>query len=96
MAKNEIDMTCFLCGKPTVCTETDAGNRSFYRCSNPECGEYEISVAAMRRVESATGHKEQLMQYVCAYRDTDKFVEVIVGPDNQVVAQPVQRGSSAT
>jgi hypothetical protein len=49
MAKNAIDTNCFLCGKPAVRTDTDAGNRKRYRCSNPDCGDYEISVTAMRR-----------------------------------------------
>lgn len=90
MAKNAINTSCFLlCGLPAVCTDTDAGNRKLYRCSNPDCGEYEISVTAMRRLANSAGQKEDLMQLVHSYRGADKLVEVIVGPDNQVVAQGV-------
>lgn len=96
MAKNAIDTNCFLCGKPAVCTDTDHGNRKLYRCSNPNCGDYEISVTAMRRLENSAGHKEDLIQLVHSYNGSDKFAEVIVGPDNQVTAQVVPRCGSAS
>jgi hypothetical protein len=91
MAKNAIDTNCFLCGKPAARADTDAGNRKLYRCSNPDCGDYEISVTAMRRLENSVGHKEDLMQLVRSHSGTDKLVEIIVGLDNHVVAKPVPR-----
>ena len=96
MAKNTIDTNCFLCGKPAVCTDTDAGNRKLYRCSNVNCGDYEISMTAMRRLENSAGHKEDLMQLVRSYSGTGKLVEIIVGSDNQVVAQAVPRTGRAS
>lgn len=96
MAKNTIDTDCFLCGKPAVRTDTDAGNRKVYRCSNLDCGDYEISVTAMRRLENSAGHKEDLMRLVRSQSGTDKLVEIIVGPDNQVVAKTVPCSGSAS
>ena len=91
MSGNSVTTTCFLCGAEAACTDTDAGNRTFYQCTNPQCGDYEISRAAMRRMENAPAHKQQAIDQVHMYRGTDKFVEIVVGPDNQVVGQPVPR-----
>lgn len=95
MAQNQIHTTCFLCGQPATCGDTDFGNRKFYQCSAADCGDYEISVTALRRLENATSHKEQLKQLAHGYRGTDKLVEIVVGADNQIAAKAVLRDSSA-
>jgi ssDNA-binding Zn-finger/Zn-ribbon topoisomerase 1 len=87
MVKNVTDTTCFLCGSPAVATDTDRGNRKLYRCSNSDCGDYEISRTAMRRLENSAGHKADLVERVHSYRGSGKLLEIIVGPDNQVIAQ---------
>lgn len=91
MPTEMITTACFLCDSPASCTDTDRGNRKFYQCSNEGCGDYEISRTAMRRMEQAPGHKHQAMQQVHIYRGMDKIVEIVVGPDNRVVGQPVLR-----
>lgn len=96
MANSTIDTTCFLCGAPATCTDKDRGNRKFYQCSNAACGDYEISVTAMHRMQDAPGHKQQAMQQARTYRNTDKFLEIIVSPDNQVVGNAVHRGGRTT
>jgi predicted RNA-binding Zn-ribbon protein involved in translation (DUF1610 family) len=95
MGANSVAANCFLCGAEAICTDTDAGNRKFFQCTNPECGDYEISRTAMRRMEDAPTHKQQAMRQAHMYRGTDKFVEIIVGPDSQVVVQPVPRAQSS-
>ena len=96
MANNAIDTDCFLCWKPARCTDTDAGNRKFYRCSNSVCGDFEISVAAIRRLQNSAGHKEDLMQLVRSHSGMDKLVEIVVGPDHQVVAKAVPHSGSTS
>ena len=96
MGESTINTTCFLCGAPTTCVDTDAGNRKFYQCSSAACGDYEISATAMRRMQNAPSHKQQAIQQAHAYRDTDKFLEIIVGPDSQIVGRAVARGGNRT
>jgi ssDNA-binding Zn-finger/Zn-ribbon topoisomerase 1 len=91
MSKETITTTCFLCGSESLCTETDHGNRKFYQCSNEDCGDYEISRTAMSRMKDAPVHKQQAMEQAHMYRGTVKIVEIIVGPDNQVVGQAIPR-----
>jgi hypothetical protein len=91
MTQKSFTTTCFFCDAESTCTDTDAGNRKFFQCTNPQCGDYEISLRAMRRMEDAPTHKRQAMEQAQMYRGTDKFVEFVVGPDNQVVGQPVMR-----
>jgi hypothetical protein len=95
MGKIMITTTCFLCAAPATCTDTDAGNRKFYQCSNAACGDYEISVTVMRRMENSPNHKQQAMHEAHGLRNNDKFLELIVGSDNQIVGSAVQRGTSS-
>lgn len=94
MSANSVLTTCFLCGAEATCTDTDAGNRKFYQCTNPQCGDYEISRAAMRRMENVTAHKQQAMEQARMCRGTDKFLEIIVGTDSEVVGRPVPRSQA--
>jgi len=82
---------CFLCGSEAICVNTDFGKRKFYQCSNEECGDYEISLNAMHKMENAPSQKQQVMRQVRMYRGTDKMIEVIMGPDNQIMGNPVPR-----
>jgi hypothetical protein len=50
----------------------------------------------MRRLENSARHKEDLMPLVRSHSCTDKLVEIIVGPNNQVVAKAVPRSGSAS
>jgi hypothetical protein len=50
----------------------------------------------MHRMQDAPGHKQQAMQQARTYRNTDKFLEIIVSPDNQVVGNAVHRGGRTT
>jgi hypothetical protein len=84
MARIQIDTPCFLCGTAAACGDTDHGNRKFYQCSAEDCGDYEISVAALRRLKSAASHRQQLKRLVHGHRCNDRFVEIIVGADDQV------------
>lgn len=82
---------CFLCGAEARSTDTDAGNRKFFLCTNPQCGDYEISTRAMRRMEDNHSHKQVAMVEAHAHRGSDLVVEICVGADNQVVLRPVPR-----
>jgi hypothetical protein len=94
MEQNQVEKPCFLCGQRAMCRDTDYGNRKSYQCSAGDCGDYEISAAALRRLENSISHREQLKHFVHDHQETEKFVEIIVGADNQVVVKAVQRNSS--
>jgi hypothetical protein len=91
MSAESITTSCFLCGSESSCRDTDAGNRKFYQCSNQDCGDYEISRTAMKRMEQSPGHKQQAMRQAKAYRGTDDTLEIFVDSDNQIVGQPILR-----
>jgi hypothetical protein len=93
MAWNQVDTPCFLCGTAAACGDTDHGNRKFYQCSAEDCGDYEISVAAIRKLKGATSHRQQLKRVAHGHRGADTFVEIFVGADTLVVATAVKRYS---
>ena len=93
MPSQEIEAQCFLCGSDAVYIETDYANRRFYSCTNPECGEYEISKTAMGKLEHAGEFKEKAMPKAKRCRDTDKILEIIVTGHNEVSASLKERSA---
>jgi len=82
MSNQSFDDACFLCGQDSTYRHTDAANRRAYNCSNPDCGEYEISTRAMRRLENADDIKKEAMQKAKACRDTDMILVIEVSDDD--------------
>jgi hypothetical protein len=52
MSHPEDELTCFLCDAPAECHKKDAENYRLFLCTNPKCGEYELSIEAMRRIKN--------------------------------------------
>jgi hypothetical protein len=52
MSQPEDEPTCFLCDAPAESRKTDAWNYRLFFCSNPQCGDYALSMEAMRRIEN--------------------------------------------
>ena len=86
MGNQPINSACFLCGQDAICSKTDFGNRRFYKCSNPDCGEYEISGTAIDRLKHAEEFKKNAMQKAKACRDTDEILEIPVTSTQVVTA----------
>jgi len=93
MTSQELESECFLCGSDAVYRETDYANRRFYSCKNQECGEYEISRTAMKRLERNSEFKEKAMPKAKECRETDKILEIIVTAHNEVSASFKQRSA---
>lgn len=71
---------CFLCGAIARCRETDRGNRRYFRCTNPNCGEYEISHTAMGRLDTSADFKTHASETVSKLRDPEKIYEIVFDP----------------
>ena len=67
---------CFLCGFSARCRDTDHGNRRYFRCTNPKCGEYEIFHTAMGRLDTSPDFKTHASQAASQVRDRDKIYEI--------------------
>ncbi len=65
---------CFLCGAAARCMDTGYGNRHF-RC--PKCGEYEISHAAMGRLDTSADFKTHASETISRLHDPDKIYEIV-------------------
>ena len=86
MSKKTKD-SCFLCGFEALCEETDYSNRRFYICSNPICGEYEVSLIAMKRLQDAAEFKEKAIAKAHACVDTDNILEIATSSEKSVTAK---------
>jgi hypothetical protein len=67
---------CFLCGASARGRETDHGNRRQFWCTNPKCGEYEISHTAMGRLDTSPDFKARASDAASRVHDRDKIYEV--------------------
>jgi hypothetical protein len=82
---------CFLCDSAAEYAETDCGNSRHYTCSNPGCGEYEISRTAMLLIATSKKFKSEAMARARECRDSDHILEIYrAGPD-KVNATPKPR-----
>jgi hypothetical protein len=84
---------CFLCGAPAKWRATDHSNRQYYHCSSANCGAYEISVAAMRSIDSSAEFKRNACEAASQVSDPELVLEIRMsdGPAKQVVANVVRR-----
>lgn len=67
---------CFLCGASALCRDTDYGNRRYFRCTNPKCGEYEISHTAMGRLDTSPDFKTHASEAASRVQDRAKIYEI--------------------
>lgn len=67
---------CFLCGASARCRDTNYGNRLHFHCTNPKCGEYEISHTAMGRLDTSPDFKTHASEAASRVQDRDKIYEV--------------------
>jgi len=84
---------CFLCGAPAQWRATDYENRQYYHCSSANCGAYEISVAAMKSIETSAEFKRSACEAASRVADPGLVLEIRMsdGPVKQVVAEIVRR-----
>ena len=79
--------SCFLCGHDAVYEETDYSSRRFYQCSNPACGEYEISIIAMKRLQGASEFKEKAITKANKCVGTENILEITTSSESSVSAK---------
>lgn len=83
---------CFLCEGDSRYKETDYGSRRAYNCSNPDCGDYQISYAAMERLkQDDVEFKKNAMRMANECVGTDQVPEISVSYDQSVVINLVNR-----
>jgi hypothetical protein len=68
---------CFLCGSVAQCRDTDSGNRRHFRCTSTTCGEYEISHAAMGRLDTSMDFKNHASAAISQLHDIDNIYEIV-------------------
>ena len=84
---------CFLCGSSASYEETDYANRRFYRCPNDDCGEYEISLSAMTRLEHNSEFKQRAIPKAKSCKDTENILEIIVRSGDKISASVKPRSA---
>jgi len=96
MSKHIYHAPCFLCQSPSRWKETDHANRRHYFCSSTSCGEYEISIAAMDRIENNPGFKRMAAETAAQVKDSGEILEIRMseGPGKEVKAEIVRRRPS--
>lgn len=78
---------CFLCQSPARWHATDFGHRRHYLCSSATCGEFEISVAAMERLEGNHQFKRTASTIAAGVADPGKILEIQVSDDPETTLQ---------
>jgi hypothetical protein len=76
MGSEIFETHCFLCGSSARGRDTDQGKRRQFWCTNPKCGEYEISHAAMGRLDTSPDFKSHASEAASRVRDPDKIYEI--------------------
>ncbi len=82
MSNIKISESCYLCDADSTFLATDHENRRHYLCSNNSCGEYEISVTAMKRLLHNSDFKSQLLPLAKKCKGTSRLLEIIVNGSN--------------
>ena len=76
MSTELFETHCFLCSAPARCRDTDRGSRRYFRCTNPTCGEYEISHTAMGRLDTSPDFKTHASHAASQVHDRDRIYEI--------------------
>jgi hypothetical protein len=82
---------CVLCNAPARTEETDHGNRTYFACTNPRCGDYEISKRAARDLEDNADRKEALCERVSGANQQGQVVEIFIAADGALQASILKR-----
>ena len=77
MGAEIFETQCFLCGTAARCKDTDHEERRHFWCANPKCGEYEISHAAMGRLDTSPDFKTHASEEISRLHDPDKIYEIV-------------------
>lgn len=72
---------CILCGATATMSQTDRNNAEYYKCSSPQCGDYEISRKARASMEQSTRRRSLLSAEAAQARDAGKVLRIY--NDNQ-------------
>jgi hypothetical protein len=89
MSTETFQTHCFLCGAVARCRETDHGNRRYFRCTSPKCGEYEISHTAMGRLDTSADFKTHASETVSKLRDPEQIYEIVFDSATGCVSERV-------
>ncbi|MCG7552088.1 hypothetical protein [Pseudoalteromonas sp. Of11M-6] len=82
---------CLLCSEPSTYVETDHGNRRHYICSGVECGEYEVSLSAIKRVSQNEVSKMDLTHLTKEAKSKGLLLEIIVGSNNEIELKAIEK-----
>ena len=85
MSNQSYQMPCIFCESSAIVKKTDYENRSWFKCSALDCGEYEISRSAIRLLGLNVETKKKLKEQAHVCVGTDKILEVIVSSENQLL-----------
>lgn len=83
---NSAEHSCILCGSDAAVSETDQGNRKYVQCSNPDCGNYEISRAAEKDVAENEHVRQRLSAKARSCRSGGEILRIAVGDDGNLMA----------
>lgn len=76
------DGTCPFCGADAKTTAIDGGNRDVFLCTNPECGDSEITSIAMARIKDSSSLCTKYMEKANSCKAKNKVLEVTVTNGN--------------
>lgn len=92
MPEKVFNEACFLCGIDARWQWSDFENRRHYLCTNPACGEYEISRFAMDRIANNAEFKHRASAMASKITDSNEILEIVaMSPAKQIEAKVVKR-----
>jgi hypothetical protein len=83
--------SCFLCGEPAHSTPIDQGSRTYFECSSPECGDYEISWSAMERLSRNERFKLRAKQEANSCRGEGAYFEITVSGASEITGTRIKK-----
>lgn len=82
---------CALCGSESDQEFIDHGNYISVRCGSVNCGDYEISVAALRKVDENRELAMRLVELAHAAKKCGSVLEIFIDSDNKICTNTISR-----
>lgn len=89
MNSNEFYIPCCLCSYRASYKEVCNSNSRFYSCDNPVCGEYIISIFAMRQIENNFGYRVRQISRAHQCIGTKRILKIVGGEGGGILVSTV-------
>jgi len=84
MNHQHTEAPCFLCEQPATFTEREYGKFRYYSCADKDCGDYEISDTARRKLAGAEQRKRTLRAEAKDCKEQGGYLAIWVDSDEVI------------